>query len=175
MCNRQRQAVTDGINSESEYSGGQWFLNHLCSWNRSASSPRGNNTLVTRVGAASFQRGTVSVKKDAFTLLLLREMAGYLGDGWQLHRDDKVFVKWGSTYNHPPIESHLSSYIRCEGGQSQLLIKVRRDKLDLKEATEKYQYCTSDAAMNIKLLQIHSYYWTAINIQAPSNSVQGNI
>lgn len=37
MCNQQRQSVSDGIRSESEYSGGQWFSNHLRDWNRSAS------------------------------------------------------------------------------------------------------------------------------------------
>lgn len=98
MCNRQRQPVSDGINRECEYSGGQWFLNHLCGWNRSASSLRGINTLVTRVGAESLQAGLCRFKNSTFTLFVFfGEMAGYLEDGWQLHCDDKVFMKWGST------------------------------------------------------------------------------
>lgn len=40
-----------------------------------------------------------------------------LEDGSQLHYDNKIFMKWGSVLNH---ESHLSSYMRCEGGQNQL-------------------------------------------------------
>lgn len=115
MSNQQRQAVSDGINSESQYSGGQWFLNHLCGWTRSASTLRCNNTLVTRVGVSSV--GTVSV--ESIVCFVYREMAGYLEDGRQLHYDDKVFMTWGSTLNQ---ESHLSSYNRYEGGQKQLLI-----------------------------------------------------
>lgn len=57
---------------ESEYSGGQWFLNHLCGWNRSASSPRGNKTLVTRVGAETLQWGLCQFKKPHLHCLFVR-------------------------------------------------------------------------------------------------------
>lgn len=98
MCNRQRQAVSDGINSESEYSGGQWFLNHLCDWNTLPSSLCGNNTLVTQIEAETFQQGLCQLKKN-YVYFVYQEMAGYLEDGWQLHCDDKVFMKRESIQN----------------------------------------------------------------------------
>lgn len=76
MCNRQRQAVSDGINSESEYSGGQWFLNHLCDWNTLPSSLCGNNTLVTQIEAETFQQGLCQFKKKTMFTLFIR--------GWQV-------------------------------------------------------------------------------------------
>lgn len=146
MCNRQRQAVSDGINSKPEYSGGQWFLNHLCGWNRSASSLHNNNTLVTRVGAESFQQGLWQLKTCVYFVC-------FSGDGRLFRRRVTAALWWNGVHIQSfPIESHLSSYIRCEGGQNQLLIKVRRDKLYLKEVTEKYQCCTSYTTINIILL-----------------------
>lgn len=110
MCNRQRQAVSDGINSESEYSGGQWFLNHLCDWNTLPSSLCGNNTLVTQIEAETFQQGLCQLKKKNYVYFVYQEMAGYLEDGWQLHCDDKVFmrvyIKWLS------IKSRRFSYMK---------------------------------------------------------------
>ena len=88
MCNRQRQPVSDGINRECEYSGGQWFLNHLCGWNRSASSPRGINTLVTRVGAESLQAGLCRLKTPRLLCLFFR------GDGRLFRRRVTAATWW---------------------------------------------------------------------------------
>lgn len=63
-----------------KYSGGRWFLNHCCGWNRSASSPRGNNTLVTRVGAKSAQRGLCLLKTCVYFVC-------FSGDG-------RLFKRW---------------------------------------------------------------------------------
>lgn len=66
MCNRQRQTMSDSVNSESEYSGGQWFLNHFCDWNISCSSPQSNNILVTQRRPDSFQWGLCQFKTSVY-------------------------------------------------------------------------------------------------------------
>lgn len=123
VCNRQWQAVSDGINCESEYSGGQWFLNHLCDWTRSASYLHFNNTLVTRTGAGL----TPIMPLEKLGLVVYQDMAGYLEDGWQLEYDDVSFMKWGSTLNHV---RHFSSYEMWRRS-NKLLINVSEDELNL--------------------------------------------
>lgn len=109
--NRERQAMTDGINSEREYSGGQWFLNHLRGWTRSASSRRCNHAAGTPIGAKS--AGTGKVKR-------LRLFIGWWQVIWKtadscLMIISSIFKK--CRFASDDVQS-LFSYISCERGKT---------------------------------------------------------
>lgn len=105
--NRERQAMSDGINSEREYSGGQWFLNHLRGWTRSASSRCCNHAAGTPSRAKS--AGTGKVKK-------LRLFIGWWQVIWKMADSclmiiSSIFKKRGFTMNDV---QNLFSFISCE-------------------------------------------------------------
>lgn len=109
--NRERQAMSDGINSEREYSGGQWFLNHLRGWTRSASSQRCNHAAGTPIGAKS--AGTGKVKK-------LRLLIGWWQVIWKMADSclmiiSSIFKKRRFTLDDV---QRLFSYISCERGKT---------------------------------------------------------
>lgn len=109
--NRERQAMTDGINSEREYSGGQWFLNHLRGWTRSASSWRCNHAAGTPIGAKS--AGTGKVKR-------LRLFIGWWQVIWKMA--DSCLMIISSIFKKcrfaPDDRQRLFSYISCERGKT---------------------------------------------------------
>lgn len=106
-CNRERQAMSDGINSEREYSGGQWFLNHLRGWTRSASSWRCNHAAGRPIGTKSAGMG--KVKK-------LQLFIGWWQVIWKMADScvmitSSIFKKRRFT---PNDVQRLFSYISCE-------------------------------------------------------------
>lgn len=109
--NRERQAMSDGINSEREYSGGPWFLNHLRGWTRSASSWCCNHAAGTPIGAKSARMG--KVKK-------LWLFIGWWQVIWKMA--DSCLVIISSIFKTCSFTSDdvqcLLSYISCERGKT---------------------------------------------------------
>lgn len=101
VCNRQRQALTDSLNSEPQILRWTMIPQSLLAVTGTDRRPCrcGDNMFVTQVSVESFQWESGQLETNR-CIVCFHRMAGYLAARWQLHRDDKVFMKTGATYNH---------------------------------------------------------------------------